>query len=67
MKYCNRCKKEKPLSEFYKDNTRSSGYHSSCKLCNNANKRNAHARNIKYIRDIKKKSQCAICMENFVK
>jgi hypothetical protein len=33
MKVCNKCGKEKPLDEFNKDKTKSSGLHSRCKLC----------------------------------
>ena len=32
-KRCSICKKERPLSEFYKDKSKKSGYKSACKLC----------------------------------
>lgn len=35
-KFCNSCQTEKLLSEFYPDKTHNDGYHSTCKVCNNA-------------------------------
>jgi hypothetical protein len=32
-KVCNKCKKEKPISEFYKNRTMRDGYTSQCKEC----------------------------------
>ena len=32
-KICSKCKKEKPFSEFYRQNDRKSGYRSACKEC----------------------------------
>jgi len=39
-KICTKCKTEKPLSEFGKDNTRKSGRTSHCKQCKAAYERN---------------------------
>lgn len=36
MKHCNKCKTIKDLSDFYKDNSKAIGVRSSCKLCDNA-------------------------------
>ncbi len=33
MKYCGHCKKQKPLSEFYKDKKNKDGLYSWCKQC----------------------------------
>jgi hypothetical protein len=33
MKYCNKCRKTKPLSEFHKRSSIKSGYQPYCKLC----------------------------------
>ena len=33
MKTCSKCKEEKPLTDFYKDSSASSGYRSHCKDC----------------------------------
>ena len=35
MLHCYRCKRRKPESAFYQDNTRNSGYSSKCKVCAN--------------------------------
>ena len=37
VKKCDRCFKEKPLSEFQKDKSRSSGYRAECKECRKNN------------------------------
>lgn len=33
MKHCNICNETKPLSEFFKSNTKKAGYQHRCKLC----------------------------------
>lgn len=34
LKLCTKCKEEKQINEFYKDNSKSDGLYSSCKFCN---------------------------------
>ena len=41
MKQCSRCKHEKELTEFSKNPTSSSGYRSTCKLCDSKLKKSA--------------------------
>lgn len=38
MKRCNSCRLKKPLDDFYRDRTNSTGYESSCKVCRRAQK-----------------------------
>lgn len=38
MKKCSKCKKELPLSEFWKDKYKKDGLRSACKICNANNK-----------------------------
>jgi hypothetical protein len=38
-KICTKCKKEKPVSDFYSSKSRPDGLYSYCKVCSNANKR----------------------------
>lgn len=33
IKICNKCHKEKPITEFYKDKTHKDGFRSICKYC----------------------------------
>lgn len=35
-KKCGKCKEQKPLTEFYKDRTRTDGYNHKCRDCQNA-------------------------------
>lgn len=46
MKTCNKCKLEKPLSEFPVNKTKKSGYQSSCKECTKAYLAEWRAKNI---------------------
>lgn len=41
MKTCSKCKKEKPLSEYYKDKRTQDGYYSGCKKCHLSVKNNS--------------------------
>ena len=58
-KVCTKCKIQKRLTEFYKDKSNKSGYHSHCKSCQNIK---AKELNHKYARletrDVKDKKVC---------
>lgn len=36
MKTCSRCKKTKPLEQFFRDRSKADGRHSQCKVCQSA-------------------------------
>ena len=42
MKQCNKCHKEKPLTEYYSDKSKISGYCSQCKSCHQYYKKIGH-------------------------
>lgn len=47
MKVCTKCKTLLPLSNFGKDKTKSDGYYSSCKDCNEKKDRDTYSKNPK--------------------
>ena len=52
LKFCSKCKQEKPLSEFYKDSSRKDGFEYHCKECQNKIDKIYRERKIlKYIKD----------------
>lgn len=79
MKTCSRCKKTKPLSEFYEFKARG-GHQSYCKLCNKSsraayyqkkkaryreNKQKLRASLIEEMRQLKADTPCADCGNSF--
>ena len=46
LKHCLGCKQDKPLTEFWKDRYRSSGYHSRCRDCTNNQRARKHRKYI---------------------
>jgi len=50
-KVCSKCKKEKPLSEFYKDKATRDGLHSWCKVCKDTRQRKWFQKNIEKQRE----------------
>jgi hypothetical protein len=55
MKTCAKCKEEKLFSEFYKDNQKSDGYRSYCKICIMTYTKNSENRIMDYRKDNKDK------------
>ena len=45
MRVCPRCGEERPLEEFAKDATKSSGFKSHCKVCDRAKSKRYYAEN----------------------
>jgi hypothetical protein len=82
MKNCYRCKKEKPLSEFYKNKHKPDGYQIICKKCRAVEQHKHYLKNKKYykklrekqrlerkqiIDEIKKNSKCIRCgLDNII-
>ena len=54
MKRCYCCGLEKPQSEFYKDKSKNSGLHSSCKKCNNLARAARHRKRLESEPEFKK-------------
>lgn len=53
-KKCTMCKQVRPVSEFYKDTTRSSGCYSRCKKCHNRTTKKWKENNADYFKQINK-------------
>ena len=61
-KVCTKCKMEKSLTEFHKDKSRKSGYHSSCKTCKNIKAKELRQKYSRLeTREIKDKKVCSCC------
>jgi len=61
MKICSRCKKEKPLTDFFKQSVnRGGGFRSECKTCHNAWSRGYARRNPDKIRAASRKYRYGI-------
>jgi hypothetical protein len=61
-KVCSKCKIEKSLDEFHKDNAQKSGYYPSCKVCKNAKvKELAHKYASQENRETKDTKVCSRC------
>lgn len=78
-KKCNRCKEEKPLSEFLFRNKERGTYHSACRICYkdirkksyNRTKETSYKKNLKnrvknreWFNDLKSTLKCEVCSEN---
>ena len=76
MKYCPRCKEDKPESEFSKNKSRGDGLQSTCKVCLRKHNKKWYANNKRkhrkksdvyrnktrdYFRDLKSKTPCTDC------
>ena len=57
MKICTKCKKEKSISEFYKDKRNLDGYKGNCKVCDNKISLKWKQNNRKRNREIARKSK----------
>ncbi len=55
MRICNKCKKEKPLTDFYKDRSNASGYSYRCKECKRIQQNKYHENNREAKRDYMEK------------
>ena len=66
LRKCSSCKRKYPLSEFYADKSKSSGYKSACKKCIRKKKNEASKRKLKVRKQIQpdensEKIQCKTC------
>ena len=72
MKKCTKCGVQKPLSDFYKNNTQKSGLQSKCKPCHEKVKMKsrigAYGLTLDEYADlfVKQNNKCAICDQEFI-
>lgn len=82
MKTCNKCQRQLPSTNFYKNNSTSDKLYPSCKECNRVHNAVARKRNPKRYSDVrkstrvarrarfdewKKQQKCVVCDENYVR
>jgi len=71
MKKCTKCGIEKPLSEYYKDRSRKSGFQTKCKPCHEKVKMKSRIGAYGLTLDeyanlfVKQNNKCAICKQEF--
>jgi hypothetical protein len=64
MKKCTKCGIQKPLSEFYKNKSKPSGFSSYCKFCGRANTKKWNAEHPDYQKKYHFKSKYGITLED---
>ena len=61
MKYCYKCKSDKPFSEFSKNRKKLDGFKDECKECSYAWNKARHEVNLTFVRRYKKIYGCQYC------